>query len=83
SLAHGARAIMLQEPDAREILRLIPLKGVTQSMAVPAVILAIIQLPEAQAADFSSLRSWTYGGSPIPEDVLSQATKILGCDFVQ
>lgn len=83
TLAHGAKAIVLQEPDPREILRVIDTKGITQGMAVPAVILAIIQLPEAASANFSTLRRWTYGGSPIPQDVLSKATSIMGCSFMQ
>jgi fatty-acyl-CoA synthase len=83
TLAYGARGIVLETPDPAEILRLIPQKGITQGMAVPAVILAITQLPRAQAADFSALKRWTYGGSPIPEDVLSTATQLMGCGFLQ
>jgi fatty-acyl-CoA synthase len=83
TLAHGARAIVLETPDPAEILRLIPQKGITQGMAVPAVILAITQLPQAQTADFSALKRWTYGGSPIPEDVLASATRLMGCGFLQ
>lgn len=83
TLANGARGVILPEVDPKEILRLIPAKGITQSTLVPAVILALTQLPEAQGTDFSSLKRITYGGSPIPEAVLRQATTLMGCSFMQ
>lgn len=83
TLAHGARGVVVADIDPNALLRLIPEKGITQAMLVPAVIQALIQQPDAERADFSRLKRMTYGGSPIPEAVLSRATALLGCDFMQ
>jgi len=44
---------------------------------------AMIQSPDADERDFSSLRLVVYGGSPIPEATLEKAYEIFQCDFVQ
>ncbi len=83
TLANGSRGVILPEVDPKEILRLIPAKGITQATLVPAVILAVTQQPEARETDFSTLKRITYGGSPIPEAVLRDATALMGCGFMQ
>jgi acyl-CoA synthetase (AMP-forming)/AMP-acid ligase II len=83
TLANGACGVILPEVDPKEILRLIPAKGITQATLVPAVILAVTQQPEARETDFSTLKRITYGGSPIPEAVLRDATALMGCGFMQ
>jgi acyl-CoA synthetase (AMP-forming)/AMP-acid ligase II len=50
---------------------------------VPAMILFLLQAPEARTADFSSLRVISYGGSPISETVLIEALARLRCGMFQ
>lgn len=83
TLASGGCAVITAEVNLDDILRMIPEHGVTQALIVPAVIQALIQVPGVEQVDFSSLRRISYGGSPIPEAVLSRAMKVFGCDFVQ
>jgi acyl-CoA synthetase (AMP-forming)/AMP-acid ligase II len=83
SLAQGCRGVVLGETDPQEILRLIEAKGITQMFLVPALILFLIQQPNVSEVDFSTLKSVLYGASPIADDVLLRAKRILGCEFEQ
>jgi long-chain acyl-CoA synthetase len=81
--AAGGTNIVMREMDPAEILRLIPERGVTNALFVPAVLQMLVGTPGAAGTDFSSLRSIVYGASPITEDILVRAMKIFGCGFVQ
>ncbi len=50
---------------------------------VPAMIMAVLALPDIEERDFSDLTQIYYGASPISEAVLKQAMLVFGCDFIQ
>ena len=50
---------------------------------VPAALGIMLAHPDAENADFSSVRGLTYGASPIPLDLLKEGVSRLGCDFAQ
>jgi acyl-CoA synthetase (AMP-forming)/AMP-acid ligase II len=82
-LAQGARGIVLGDIDPQRILRLIEEKKINHAFIVPAVILGLMQQPNVHDVDFSSLRTISYGASPIAEELLRTAKKTMGCQFVQ
>jgi long-chain acyl-CoA synthetase len=79
----GGTNILLRDVDPVEILRVIPHYGITNILLVPAVLQFLQMIPGADATDFSSVRSVVYGASPITEEVLVGAMKLMGCDFIQ
>jgi acyl-CoA synthetase (AMP-forming)/AMP-acid ligase II len=83
TLAQGARGVVLGETDPAEILRLIGMKKVSYAFLVPALILFVLQHPNAKATDFSSLKNISYGASPISDEVLLRAKEAFGCGFLQ
>ncbi len=83
ALVNGARAVILGDIDADEILRLIETKGIGHAFLVPAVILVLVQHPKAQQTDFSTLEIISYGASPITDTVLTTAKELMGCGFMQ
>jgi long-chain acyl-CoA synthetase len=82
-LSQGCRTVLIREVDPARILRAIPEFGVTTAFLVPAVIQLLTSTPEAHSTDFSSMRVIAYGASPITETVLTKATNVFGCQFVQ
>ncbi len=56
---------------------------VTSIFLVPAMIMAILQLPDINKRDFSQLQTIFYGASPISETVLRRAMEVFQCEFVQ
>ena len=83
TLASGACAVIMAEATVDDILQLIPEHRITQALIVPAVIQVMTQAHGVEHVDFSSLKRISYGGSPIPEAVLSRAMDLFGCDFIQ
>lgn len=55
----------------------------TRLGVVPAVLQAMLAQPDLAITDFSSLRTLTYGGSPIPPAVLHRAIETFGSVLVQ
>ena len=83
TLGQGADGIVLGDIDPPDILRLIEKKKITYAFLVPAVILFLLQHPKAKTTDFSSLKNISYGASPISDEVLLNAQKTFGCEFLQ
>ncbi len=50
---------------------------------VPAMIMAVLALPDIEKRDFSDVKQIYYGASPISESVLKQAMEVFGADFIQ
>ena len=82
-LAAGGRVIVLPEFSPAAVLRLIEAERVAHIFLVPAMINMLLQAPEIEGADLSSLKSVAYGASPISEAVLATATQRFGCGFIQ
>ncbi len=79
----GSVNVVLRDVDPAEIVRLIEKHKIATAFMVPAVILFILMIPGVEKADFSSLRTVAYGASPIAEQTLLDARKLMKCDFVQ
>jgi acyl-CoA synthetase (AMP-forming)/AMP-acid ligase II len=82
-LAAGGRVILLPEFNPAAVLKLIEAEKVAHIFLVPAMINMLLQAPEIEGADLSSLKSVAYGASPIGEAVLAAATARFGCGFIQ
>jgi acyl-CoA synthetase (AMP-forming)/AMP-acid ligase II len=83
TLAAGARLLLLPEFNPAAVLRLIEAERVDHAFLVPAMIQMVLQAPEIDRAGLSSLKSVSYGASPISDAVLSKAKAAFGCGFVQ
>jgi acyl-CoA synthetase (AMP-forming)/AMP-acid ligase II len=82
-LAAGGRVILLPEFRPAEVLRLIEAERVAHIFLVPAMINMLLQAPEIEGVDLSSLKTVAYGASPIGEAVLAGAKARFGCGFIQ
>jgi acyl-CoA synthetase (AMP-forming)/AMP-acid ligase II len=82
-LAHGCRVIVEQAFDPARVLRLIEEESVAQVFLAPTLIRMLLEAPEIEGADLSSLRTVGYGASPIPESLLAAAQARMGCQFTQ
>jgi len=81
TIAGGGTAVLVRKGDPAELLKLIAAHHVTDTLWVPAVILAVCESPAAAVTDFSSLQMICYGASPIPADLLDRARRLFGCGF--
>ena len=83
TMASGARSAILRDPAPQLILDTIGKERVNHAFLAPALIQMLMQAPGIGGADLSSMRSLTYGASPISEDLLKRASARFGCEFVQ
>jgi len=79
----GSTVVIIKDFEPAHVLGLLPRHRITVALLVPTMINAIVNLPEVDKADFSSLRLMVYGGSPIPPVTLSRAVDLMGCGFLQ
>jgi long-chain acyl-CoA synthetase len=79
----GGTHVMLPtfKPDA--VARIVEQERVTLLQLVPTTIAMLLDAPETQSCDLSSLRLLFYAASPMPADLQRRAMKRLQCDFAQ
>lgn len=82
--AQGAFGIVMKMVDPVKVAEFVETYKIENMFLVPAVIQFLIQLPGIEKRDLSSLKRIFYGASPIAEEVLLKAQKLLpGCGFTQ
>jgi long-chain acyl-CoA synthetase len=75
--------VVLREFSPSTALRLIEQERVSVTFLVPAMIGFILETPDFEAHDISSLRLIVYGGAAIPVERLRQALAKLPCKLSQ
>ena len=79
----GCTSLIVRDLDPSAVVRMIPQYKVTHAFLVPAVLQFMLAVPDVGGNDFSSLKVFVYGASPISEDVLAKSVKTFGCRFWQ
>ena len=79
-IAAGATLIPLITFDPAKQLELIEKERATHSAAVPTMFVAMLNLPNFDRYDLSSLRNVGSGGSPVPVSLMEQVNKRMGCE---
>jgi len=83
AIANGAQLVVLKDLVPGVVLDLVAREKINHAFFVPAVIMMLMSAPEMANADLSSLKTISYGASPIAEDLLRKAQERFGCDFLQ
>lgn len=79
----GGKVVIIRRPDLVEILRLIQDEKCTHINMVPTIYAWMLNLPQVEEFDLSSLRLMSYAGSPIAPDVLKRLIEKFGNIFAQ
>lgn len=80
----GGSHIFRPSFDPGDVARAIEQYRITDILLVPSMIQMLLDEPETESADLTSLRRLVYGASPISETLLERAMRRLpGCGFVQ
>lgn len=83
SLYSGVEVILHRAFDPAAVVVDIERYPINSVFMVPAMIMAVLGLPDIESRDFSKLKQIYYGASPISESVLRRAMDVFGADFVQ
>ena len=82
-LFSGARMVLHREFDPNEVLRSIDRHRPTIVSLVPTALHMILYHPDAGEVDFTCIKTFFYGASPITLGLLKSALRTMHCDFVQ
>jgi len=80
--AVGGRHVLLRRFDDGEVLRLFEAEQVTRFLAVPTMLGMLLEHPDVERHDLSSLELINTGGAPTPPEMLRRAEEKLGCKVV-
>jgi long-chain acyl-CoA synthetase len=81
--SQGSTQAFIPRFDPKLVLEAISSERVTLVLLVPTMINFVLQQPDIDSYELSSLRHITYGASPIAPDLLRRAMKVLKCEFGQ
>jgi long-chain acyl-CoA synthetase len=80
----GCTSVIIRDLDPAALIRTIEEQRITNAFLVPAVLQFMLMVPGVDDADYSSLRVFVYGASPISEDVLARCVEMFKpCRFWQ
>lgn len=77
-LAMGGEIVVLPAPDLKAFLAAIPAHQVTHTFLPPTVIYMLLDHPDLDATDLSSLQCFWYGAAPISKERLREALDRIG-----
>jgi acyl-CoA synthetase (AMP-forming)/AMP-acid ligase II len=79
----GATHTFVKEFKAKEVLETIQKERVTISNMIPMMLNMLVNYPEVDTYDFSSLRAILSGGAPIAPEVVRKIMETFKCDYIQ
>ena len=80
----GCTSVIFRELDPAALIALIEKERISHAFLVPAVLQFMLMVPGVQDADYSSLKVFVYGASPISEEVLAKCVEMFKpCKFWQ
>tara|TARA_B100002051_G_scaffold276847_1_gene330443 strand:+ start:59745 stop:61334 length:1590 start_codon:yes stop_codon:yes gene_type:complete len=79
----GATNVIVPRFEPGAVIDAIQTHRISHGLMVPAMQQAVINHPDAEKADFSSLKHLVYGASPISRPLLEAAHARFQCDYTQ
>ena len=76
--SRGGTLVVLRAFDAREVLDTVQRERITQLHLAPTLVQAVLDLPDNERFDLSSLRTINYAAAPMPLPTLRRALKRFG-----
>lgn len=83
TITNGGSIIMLPRFDAKQALAAVNRTKPTALPGVPTMYQALLDSPDFETTDFSSLRACISGGAPMPAEVREKFMKASGADVVE
>jgi acyl-CoA synthetase (AMP-forming)/AMP-acid ligase II len=78
----GGTLIVHRSFDAREVVKTIERERITQLHLAPTLMQAVLDLPEIEQYDFSSLKTINYAAAPMPLTTLKRAMRRFGAILI-
>lgn len=79
----AATHVMIPSFEPKLVLQAIEEHGITISNFIPTMLNILVNFPDLESYDLSSLRLILSGGAPIATEVVRKVIEIFGCDYIQ
>lgn len=79
----GESIILLARYDTRTVIQAIEKYRCTNWVSIATMNIAVVNYPEVNKYDLSSLRACTSGGAPVPLDILKEFENLTGARLVE
>lgn len=79
----GGRHVMLPEFEAAKVMAIVDKEQVTLSNLIPTMLNMMVNHPDVNNYNYSSLRLVLSGGAPIAPETVRQIMEIFGCSYIQ
>lgn len=77
----GGTTVLMKKFEPAELMQLISREGATQIFGLPMMYRALLDHPNRQEYDLSTLRLCVYAMAPMPNEDLRRAHETFQCDF--
>lgn len=77
-MCHGGRIVIMHHADIGEFLSLVATYRITHAFLPPTVIYMVLDHPDLEKSDLSSLQCFWYGAAPISATRLAEALERIG-----
>lgn len=77
SIYNGRRLVLMRQFDSREWLDLVERERITNAFLVPTMLKRLLDEPDLNERDLSSLETLSYGAAPMPLPVIRRAIEKL------
>jgi acyl-CoA synthetase (AMP-forming)/AMP-acid ligase II len=78
----GRKMVILPQFDPKAWLEAVDKHGVTHSFVVPTMLKRIMEHPDFDNYNLSSLELVTYGAAPMPWEIVTHAVKVFKCGLM-
>lgn len=79
----GGRHILVREFEPKKVLETIEKEKVTITNLIPTMLNLMVNHPDVNKYDYSSLRVLLSGGAPIAPEVVRKIVETFKCDYIQ
>jgi acyl-CoA synthetase (AMP-forming)/AMP-acid ligase II len=79
----GGTHVLIPHFEAKTVLEMIERERVTLTNMIPTMLNLLVNEPQVNRYDFSSLRVLLSGGAPIAPEVVKRVVETFKCDYVQ
>ena len=79
----GGKHVFVPVFDTESVLRLIHEEKITITNLIPTMLNMMVNHPNVDKYDYSSLRVLMSGGAPIAPELVQKIIKTFGCDYIQ
>lgn len=80
---YGGKVVLTNSSDTKDICAIVAEERITNLPMVPAMIVSLLNFPEREKYDLTSLLAITSGGAKLNSEVAKRITPELGCGLYQ